>query len=79
MHIPPTPMHIPATSHVSTSPSDLTLSLSKGESASQDRLQSFAAAVVFREVLKPLARGLGPVGEIAVDSVADALFLHDAR
>lgn len=32
-----------------------------------------ANAVLFREILKPLARGLGPVGESAVDAVADAL------
>jgi hypothetical protein len=31
-------------------------------------------AIVFREILKPLAAGLGPVGEIAVGSVADKLF-----
>jgi hypothetical protein len=31
-------------------------------------------AIVFREVLKPLAAGLGPVGDVAVGSVADALF-----
>ncbi len=28
-------------------------------------------AVLFREILKPLAAGLGPVGETAVDAVAD--------
>jgi hypothetical protein len=31
-------------------------------------------AIVFREILKPLAAGLGPVGEVAVGSVADAVF-----
>jgi len=31
-------------------------------------------AVLFREILKPLAAGLGPVGEIALGSVADAVF-----
>jgi len=31
-------------------------------------------AIVFREVLKPLAAGLGPVGEVALESVADTLF-----
>jgi hypothetical protein len=31
-------------------------------------------AIVFREILKPLATGLGPVGEVAVGSVADAIF-----
>jgi hypothetical protein len=31
-------------------------------------------AIVFREVLKPLAAGLGPVGEVALGSLADTLF-----
>jgi hypothetical protein len=31
-------------------------------------------AIVFREILKPLAAALGPVGDIATSSVADALF-----
>jgi hypothetical protein len=31
-------------------------------------------AIVFREVLKPLAAGLGPVGEVALGSFADTLF-----
>lgn len=31
-------------------------------------------AVVFREILKPLAAGLGPVGDVAIGSVADTLF-----
>jgi hypothetical protein len=33
-------------------------------------------AVVFREILKPLAESLGPVGETALDSVADSLFIR---
>jgi hypothetical protein len=31
------------------------------------------SAVLFREILKPLAAGLGPVGEVALDTVADRL------
>jgi len=31
-------------------------------------------AIVFREVLKPLAAGLGPVGDVALETVADSLF-----
>jgi hypothetical protein len=38
-----------------------------------------ASAVLFREILKPLAQGLGPVGEIALGSVADALFVKRPR
>jgi hypothetical protein len=37
--------------------------------------QSTLQAVLFSEILKPLAKGLGPVGEIAVDSVAQHLFV----
>jgi hypothetical protein len=33
------------------------------------------SAVLFREILKPLAAGLGPVGETALDRVADDLFV----
>ena len=33
-------------------------------------------AMLFREILKPLARGLGPVGEIALGAVADDLFVR---
>jgi hypothetical protein len=32
-------------------------------------------AVLFSEILKPLAKGLGPVGEVAVDTVAQNLFV----
>ncbi|HEY5349357.1 MAG TPA: hypothetical protein VIJ64_06485 [Candidatus Lustribacter sp.] len=32
------------------------------------------SAIVFREILKPLASGLGPVGEVAIDAVADSTF-----
>jgi hypothetical protein len=32
------------------------------------------SAIVFREILKPLAAGLGPVGDVAIGSVADAIF-----
>jgi hypothetical protein len=31
-------------------------------------------AVLFREILKPLAQGLGPVAEIALGAVADDVF-----
>jgi hypothetical protein len=40
------------------------------------------SAVLFREILKPLAAGLGPVGEIALGAVADELFArpeHERR
>jgi hypothetical protein len=33
-------------------------------------------AVVFRDVLKPLAAALGPVGETVLDTVVDRLFVR---
>jgi len=33
-------------------------------------------AVLFREILKPLVQGLGPVAEIALGSVADEVFVR---
>lgn len=47
--------------------------------AAQQAAREVAGAVLFREILKPLARGLGPVGEAAVDAVADALFVRKRR
>jgi hypothetical protein len=44
------------------------------DSDARDAAVRAVEAVVFREVLKPLAAGLGPVGEVAVGSVADKLF-----
>ena len=42
----------------------------------QRRVREVASAVLFREILKPLAQGLGPVGEIALGAVADDLFVR---
>lgn len=36
-------------------------------------------AVLFREILEPLAQGLGPVAEIALGAVADDLFVRKQR
>jgi hypothetical protein len=33
-------------------------------------------ALLFREILKPLVQGLGPVAEIALGSVADDMFVR---
>ena len=41
--------------------------------------RDLASAVLFREILKPLAQGLGPVGEIALGAVADSLFVKRPR
>jgi hypothetical protein len=37
------------------------------------------SAVLFREILKPLAQGLGPVGETALGTVVDRLFVRRPR
>jgi len=55
--------------------SSVTLNLSKGE----PQPQQIAAAVLFREILKPLAENLGPVGEIALGIVADDVFVRGRR
>lgn len=36
-------------------------------------------AVLFREILKPLAQGLGSVGETALGTVVDRLFVRRPR
>jgi hypothetical protein len=36
-------------------------------------------AVLFREILKPLVQGLGPVGETALGTVVDRLFVRRPR
>ena len=36
-------------------------------------------ALLFREILKPLVHGLGPVAEIALGSVADDVFVRRPR
>ena len=59
---------------------NVTLSLSKGAPQSSAlQPQDIAASALFREILKPLAAGLGPVGEIALGTVADELFLRSRR
>jgi hypothetical protein len=37
------------------------------------------SALLFREILAPLAAGLGPVGEIVVGEVVDSLFVRVRR
>ena len=36
-------------------------------------------ALLFGEILKPLTTALGPVGEVALSSVVDELFVRRAR
>jgi hypothetical protein len=58
-----------------------TTSTAADPSQRQERLaaRDVAGAVLFREILKPLASGLGPVGEIALGAVADELFARRPR
>ena len=42
-------------------------------------IRDAVAAIVFREILKPLAEGLGPLGELAAGSVAERLFVARRR
>ncbi len=52
-------------------------SMSSGDaSARRTRVaEATVGAVLFREILKPLVAGLGPVAETALDRVADDLFV----
>ena len=45
----------------------------RSEAKSKDSAAATVEAIVFREILKPLAAGLGPVAEIAIAPIADAL------
>ena len=49
-------------------------SVVEGPPESRQIATSALEAIVFREVLKPLAAGLGPVADLALGSVADSLF-----
>jgi hypothetical protein len=46
-----------------------------GEVAARDVVN----AVLFRAILEPLARGLGPLAETALGAVADELFVRRRR
>jgi hypothetical protein len=64
---------------VHTPPVTLTLRQaqgSKGDTPAEQSARDVMSAVLFREILKPLARGLGPVGEIALGAVADDFFVR---
>ena len=45
------------------------------EQAGQRRAAGVFEALLFERVLEPLAKPLGPVGEIAIASVAERLFV----
>ena len=64
----------PTTSIAAEPPADIPGSR-KGDVAARDVLN----AVLFREILKPLAHGLGPLAEVALGAVADELFVRPRR
>ncbi|HEY0614342.1 MAG TPA: hypothetical protein VGC96_06860 [Candidatus Elarobacter sp.] len=77
MNISPPPSS-PSLSSAPTPPSpNVTLILRQAQEKGPP--QSLAAAILFREILKPLANGLGAVGEIALGAVADELFVRKPR
>jgi len=45
----------------------------------RDTARDVMNAILFREILKPLVQGLGPVAEIALGSVTDDLFVRRPR
>jgi hypothetical protein len=52
----------------------VTLSSVEGPPQPRQIATSTLEAIVFREVLKPLAAALGPLGDVALGTVADAVF-----
>jgi hypothetical protein len=61
------------------SPTTSTAADPRGGAAATATARDVMSAVLFREILKPLAQGLGPVAEIALGSVADDLFVRKPR
>jgi len=49
------------------------------EPSARDAVRDVAAAVLFREILRPLAEGLGPVGELALGAAIDKTFVRETR
>ena len=47
--------------------------------AARETARDVMNAILFREILKPLVQGLGPVAEIALGSVTDDLFVRRPR
>jgi hypothetical protein len=51
----------------------------KETSTSAAAVRGTLGAVVFAEVLKPLAAGLGPAGDVVVERIVDGLFANPKR
>ena len=61
------------------SPTTSTAADPRGDAGTNATARDVMSAVLFREILKPLAQGLGPVAEIALGRVADDLFVRRPR
>jgi hypothetical protein len=57
-----------------STPAVVTLSSVEGQPQARQLATSTLEAIVFREVLKPLAAALGPVGDVMLGTVADSVF-----
>jgi hypothetical protein len=51
----------------------------KESSTSAAVVRGTLSAVVFSEVLQPLAAGLGPAGDMVVERIVDGLFVNAKR
>jgi hypothetical protein len=52
---------------------------SAGEITRTTAVTQAVSAIVFREVLKPLAAALGPIGDTALESVVDRMLVQPPR
>lgn len=65
--------------HVETRGVTSNVSPTTSAAAERRALTGTVEAVVFREVLKPLAAALGPLGDVMVGAVADRIFARPPR
>ena len=63
------------TTSIAAEPRGVAPGVPAGEVAARDVVN----AVLFRAILEPLARGLGPLAETALGAVADELFVRRRR
>ena len=52
---------------------------STGVRDERDVVSERVNALLFAQVLKPLAKSLGPFGDCAIDAVAEKIFVRDVR
>ena len=61
------------------SPTTSTAAEPRPEVTARDTARGVMNAILFREILKPLVQGLGPVAEIALGTVTDDMFVRRPR